>query len=824
MKLIQALPFIGRETFLQTMHKTLQNNQRVVLTGLSGVGKTAVAHEYVRRFAQQYQFVCWLDMATDETLLADLFDTLQALSLPTTMAQGIAGLFQTLQHYLAAQQDFLVVLDNPPSSFQVQNLSGQQQMKGHLLLITRSHRMLPNAPCLELTRMAEQDGTLLVLRRAELLAEHAALEQAEKEQHLAALELSRELRGWPIALSLAGGYIRETGCSVREYLLSFRDCPTQLHMAASSEDENQSEIAVACELSLKRLEQAHPATLELLQIASLLSPETLPAFLFEQESEQSPRSDEKELDAQKESMQSLLLSGLLTANEEMATLSMHPLVQDIVRQLFSLDKPQQQVERALLLFQRLLPSLTNESVSTRLRVAGHVRCLATLSESWSFFFDSAAEVFSWAAWLFWEQGLVGIAEPLLRRTLAIYEHTRGKTHPKVAAILGHLAMLNSLLKNYVEAEALSHRAIASKSAALGANHPDVLLALDQLGRIYAEQGKQHEARLCYEKALSVGERVGLRQHSAYNTARYDLALLHMEQARFDQAEQLLRRVCLVWGKTLSAQDPVLMEARFSLAEVSSRLKKWEQAETYYQQALPICEQLLGEEHPKTQSYLEKAALSSFHRGNFAEARHILQRVLKFRERTSGSRHPDLITCLNNLARIALAQEQIPEALALLERAQSISDDQAEPDGLIQAALLDTQGSIAEAQQQYEQAISLYQRALDLRQERLGNEHLDLVENLSSLATLYLAQKEFRDAEALLLQVLFIYQQAHKPEDLTMDPVLHSLAEIALEQQQLAQARMYLERLRAIRTLAWGKADPRTAEVAQKITELSLAQK
>jgi hypothetical protein len=51
------------------------------------------------------------------------------------MAQGIAGLFQTLQNYLSTQQDFLVILDNPPPSFQMHNLSEHLQMKGHLLLV-----------------------------------------------------------------------------------------------------------------------------------------------------------------------------------------------------------------------------------------------------------------------------------------------------------------------------------------------------------------------------------------------------------------------------------------------------------------------------------------------------------------------------------------------------------------------------------------------------------------------------------------------------------------------------------------------------------------
>ncbi len=815
-----ALAFIGRETFLQTMHTTLQHNQRVVLTGERGVGKTAVAREYVQRFAQDYQFVCWLNMATDETLLADLFATLSMLALPTNMAQGVVGLFQTLQNYLFTQQNFLVILDNPPLPFQIQNPPGQQQMAGHLLVITRSHKASPETPCLELTGLGARDGALLALRRAELLAAHATLDQAEEEQHLAALELARELRGWPIGLNLAGNYLRETGRSVRDYLLAFRDCPTRLHLSATSEDEDMAEVAVACELSLLHLQQAHPAVLEFLQVGALLLPESIPAPLFSQEAGSTPRSDGEESAAQREHIQTLLFSGLLTADQETATLSMHPLVQDCVRQFFALDRPQHQVEQALRLFQRMLPALTTETLPARLRVAGHIRHLSKLSENWSLFFDAAAEVFSWAAWLVWEQGLVSTAEPLLRRAFVIWEHTLGSAHPKVATVLGNLATLNGLLKNYAEAEALSHRAIASKSKALGANHPDVLLALDHLGHVYAAQGKQQEAKLCYEKALSIGERVGLRQHPAHSTVKYDLALLYIEQAQFKQAEPLLRQVCFVWGRSLDSRDPAIMAARFSLAEVSVQLKNWERAEECYQRALPLCEQLLGTEHPVTLEHLERSALVLLHRGNVAEAKPTLQRVLEVKERTLGSQHPAVATCLNSLAQVALAQEQISDALALLERAQNISANQPETDKLVLAGILDTLASVEVAQHHYEQAISTSQHALELRRQMLGEKHSDLVENLSTIATLYLAQEQPHQAEPLLLQALALYQNAQKPEDLILDPVLNSLAQIEMARQNVVKASMYLDRLRAIRELALGPTDPRTVEIIQKLAEIA----
>ncbi len=810
--------FIGREEFLQTLRATLLRDRKAVITGMSGVGKTALARAYARRFSQEYQLVCWLNMATDETFLADLHAALRAHSLPVNRAKGAAGLFQTFQDYLSTQKDFLLVLDNPPRSFQLQQSVGQRRMDGHLLVVTDSIDGSVRVPCLELTGLEAPEGALLVLRRAGLLDAHAQLEQADEEQRLAALELARELHGLPIALNLAAGYVRESGCGIRDYLFAFRDCAPRLRLPADSGGEDLSEIAVACELSLARLEQARSEALESLRMVALLLPEALPAALFLR----AAGSEENRPDWQQDA-QSLLTYGLITIDNESSALNMHPLVQELVRQFFALDRPLQQVEQALRRFQQLLPTLKTEEPPTRLRAAGHIRHLEQLSRPLDLFFSEAADVFYWAASILLEQGLVAIAEPLFRRTLAIWEHLLGSADPRAASVLYELSALHSLLKNYGEAEVLAQRAIASKSRALGVNHPDVMLALDHLGHIYAAQGKLQKARLCYEKAISLGDRVGLHRHSAYNTARYDLALLLVAQKQFEQAEQLLRKICLVWEHDLGPQSPSTMAARFSLAEVSTRLQNWKRAETCYRQALPVCERLLGEEHPMTLGHLEQAALVFLRRGDLAEAERGLRRVLEVRERTLGAWHPALASCLNGLARVALAKNQFPEAQALLERARGIYAAQAEPAALAQAEVLDTLAALEALQQHNEQARDAYQHALDLRRQILGEEDVDLIESLHNLAAFYLSREQPQQAEPLLLRALAIYQRAERPEDLLLDPVLTSLAEIELRRQHFARAKAYLERARAVREQALGRADPRTSEIAQKLAELARAQ-
>lgn len=825
----RATFFSGRDAFLQTLRETLLHSQVAAIAGPDGVGKTAVAREYVYRFSQEYQQVFWLNATTGGTFMADMLEIAQRLSLPIDITQGFTRAFQTLQGWLAKQTNFLLVLDGPAFRQMARSLPRGQQMSGHVLLIAHA----PDPPSaitrLDVDILDEREGALLVLRRAGLLPPDVRLEQAEEEQRIVAQELARELRGSPITLNLAGGYLNATSDSIGNYLQAYR---------SSLKEDEQDAQAVAYDLLLTHLEQTRPAALELLLACAFLSPDAIPARLFTQSA-----YAQQEQNAMEGAIQLLAACGLLGVERSMVYI--HPLLQATVRQSLTPGEQQQQVERLLSAFHQLLLSFEKESLAARVRVAGHIQQLAVLSEEWTLSFDEAAETFGWAGSLLWEQGLTRDAETLLRSALVTWERTRGIAQERIATMLFNLATLNCLLKNYRAAEAFSQRAILTVARALGANHHDVLLYLDNLGHIYAEQSKQQEARLCYEKAIAIGDRAGLQEHPHYISSAYDLAMSYIEDGLFYEAEPLLQIVCAAWDLPRDTRDPAIVGVWLRLAEVSVKLRYWRQAEECYQRVLQVYEQQTareqeeaanvpvqaspqpgrlkaGEEHPEILHIMEQLARVYFQQEKLAEAEAYLQRVLRARAPVLGVDHPDVAVCLNGLAMVRMGRGQFDEALALIERAQSIYEKR-EPEGLALADVLDNLVIIANVQERYEQAISIAQRSLDIRMRILGDDHMGLVENLSSLATLHLMVEQPNQAEPLLLHALTIYQNAEAPEDLVLDLVLTDLATITMERAQYWQAKMYLEQSCAIRTRVLGDGSPDLAEVLDRLASIAIAE-
>ncbi|MFI6291916.1 FxSxx-COOH system tetratricopeptide repeat protein [Nonomuraea sp. NPDC050790] len=78
--------FVGRETQLAMLRRRhLERAARpLVLYGPAGIGKTALAAEYARRFSRAYDYVWWIDAATPTTVHQGLTDFARALGVPVT--------------------------------------------------------------------------------------------------------------------------------------------------------------------------------------------------------------------------------------------------------------------------------------------------------------------------------------------------------------------------------------------------------------------------------------------------------------------------------------------------------------------------------------------------------------------------------------------------------------------------------------------------------------------------------------------------------------------------------------------------------------------
>ncbi len=219
--------FTGREDILTTLHNQLQTGKPAALTqpqainGLGGIGKTQTAVEYAYRHRDEYHPILWATAATRESLIADFVKIATLLNLPEQNAQKQDRAVAAVKHWLSSNKDWLLILDNADDLEMASDFL-PIEYTGHILLTTRAQFTGTIANGIDLEKMDLAEGTLLLLRRARVLAKDAQLDQVNSEERATAEAIVKVLDGLPLALDQAGAYIEETQCGLAGYLELYR--------------------------------------------------------------------------------------------------------------------------------------------------------------------------------------------------------------------------------------------------------------------------------------------------------------------------------------------------------------------------------------------------------------------------------------------------------------------------------------------------------------------------------------------------------------------------------------------------------------------------
>jgi tetratricopeptide (TPR) repeat protein len=360
--------------------------------------------------------------------------------------------------------------------------------------------------------------------------------------------------GLPLALDQAGAYIEETQCALSDFLSLLQTRPLALLAERNRHAEYPFSVTKTFTLAYEQLCREHRTAADLLTLCCFLAPEPIP--------EESIIRGAAYLDAPlskvmadswhyNEALRRVLDYALLQRNPEKQTLSMHPLVQMVLRH--HLDAPTRKywAHQALQLISGSLLSLP--------------------------------------------PGRWTIYEPLLPHAFAVFhclEEAQGTESwdeggaAEVAALQMRLAGYLATQGRYAQATALAQRSQHLYERYPTAMRPELTRSLLDLADFYAFQGKDNEAQTYYEHALAIQEPVLGPTHPEVTATRIGLALLLAKLGRFEEATSLLLPVATRQQK--ESTDPAFQGALMNyLANLLAKQERFEEAETHFQHALTL---------------------------------------------------------------------------------------------------------------------------------------------------------------------------------------------------------------------------------------------
>jgi tetratricopeptide (TPR) repeat protein len=542
-----------------------------------------------------------------------------------------------------------------------------------VLVTTRDASWEHETPLLDLDVLTPEEAVRFLLART-----------ATSDQPVAA-EAAATLGYLPLALEQAGAYVAETRIGLAAYLERLRRFPALALAKGRPRDRDPTDtVASTWQVSLERVRPVAGAV-ALLEVCAFLAPEDIPRDLFAQRLEQPVQlqelapvaADPFALDA---AVAALRRYGLVKADEQ--TLSVHRLLQQVVRDRLDPDTAANRIGLAVRLVAAALPRLEYREprlwpVSARLlphalAAAGHAEQHATEPDTTAMLLGRSGGYLMERA-RFWE------ARELFARALALTEAIYGPDHPETAGYLGRLGQMVGYLGDRALARQQLERALAIDQAAYGPDHPNIVVDLLRLGELLRNLEELALARQYVERALAIAEAGWGADHRRLAVIYLNLGRIFRRLKDLGAARQWYERALAGFETAWGADHAYVATALRGLGGVLHDQGDVAAARRHFERALAIFEVTQGPDHIDVGSVLADLGLVLRELGDLAAARQHLERALAIQEAIWGPDHPEVAYFVASLGLVLRDLGDLVAARRRLERALAIREAHLGPD-------------------------------------------------------------------------------------------------------------------------------------------------
>jgi tetratricopeptide (TPR) repeat protein len=642
---LRNLYFTGREAILARLHDAFKAGKTIqAINGMGGMGKTQLAIEYAYQYKSEYSTVLWTRADSLQSLITDFVAHARALDLPEKGEGDQQRAVNAVKRWLQTHARWLLILDNVDDLALIYDYLSSGN--GHILITTRSSATGPHIKGTELDKMSRDEGILFLLRRSKRIAEDNIFEPINSLERDAVEAIYELADGLPLALDQAAAYVEENQCTFSDYHRLY-----QSHRAALLQrrgifggKEYPHSVATTWSLSFAQVEQADQVAVDVLRLCAFLHPDAIPEeMLVAGAIGQDPglcsiAGDPIRLDA---AIGTLRRYSLVRRNAETKMLTIHRLLQAVLRDVMTKETEQDWAERTVRLVSQAFPDEASSTWQQCERYLPHALTCVELIEQWEMQSREAALLLSKTAYYLYERGQYVEAMSLCQHALTIRERLLGQDHPDVATSLNDLAVLYIALHKYEQVEPLCLRALAIQERALGLDHPDVAVTLNDLAMLYYLEGRNDQIEPLYLRALSIFEQVRGPLHSHTATALNNLAKLYVAQEKYVEAEVLMRRALHIREQVYGYKHPDVANSLHTLALLFVARGKLPEAESFFQNALAMREKALGPDHRSLGETLIDMAHLLSSQSRYAEAESCYRRALAIFEYIWEPGHPKL---------------------------------------------------------------------------------------------------------------------------------------------------------------------------------------
>ncbi|MFC7262446.1 FxSxx-COOH system tetratricopeptide repeat protein [Streptomyces lutosisoli] len=660
--------FTGREPLLNDAYHLLQGAESgagvVTLHGMSGVGKTQLAAEYVYRFGSEYDVVWWVNAEKRVTYRRRLAELAPQLGLSTGAEYGER--LRAVRDSLRRGDPYarwLLILDGADEPDQIYDLVPTGP--GHVLITSRNPEWSEhNSKLLEVPVYDRDESVAFIRRRAPRLSEPEADQLAEALEDL------------PLLLDQTAGWLNDSDLSVQEYIALLEGGIDQDVVKISA--DFPVAFQTAWSILLNKLRDTVPESVDLLRLCTFFAPGFIPVRLLK----------EMPHDELPEQIAGLLNDPLLwnkainqlrqysvvrlesheTATDEITSsgesLYLHRMVHQIVRK----DMPDEDRAEFIEVVRRALAAADpRRPTDTRLwtgyaEIVPHLKHADVLQSK-----DPAVQslVFNCLRYMY-ISGEYRAGIKLGERALKAWRKLLGENHPRIWELTHHYANLLRAVGDYQRTETIERAAVDHLREQRGEHDLDYSRAVGGLAADLRGLARYDEALELSQQLLVTYRGLLGEQDSRTQGAQNNLAVSLRLLGRYGEALNADRQTMEARRLLLRARHPWTLNSENSYATDLRLLGRYTEATSIQTKNVRENRIVMGEDRPQTLDAEHNLALCRYRTGDRAAAGPMLARVLERCERVLGEADPQTLRFATSTSCFAREHGDIDQARELGE--------------------------------------------------------------------------------------------------------------------------------------------------------------
>lgn len=602
--------FTGREELLGVMRARLEGEpwQPLVLHGLSGVGKTSLAVEYVYREWERYDVIWWIVAEQVSQARSALVTLGERRDWPVSqdMRQTVVSMLARLE---SADFRWLIVFDNAAGPGEIAELL--PAARGAVIITTRDADWLDRGRAISVDVLPREDSVDLLRARGGI-----SFDEADR--------LAERLGDLPLALEQAAAMRAATKISVAEYLRRL-DQRATLVLDQGRPSDYPETVASAFAVTYTQVRRESAGAAQLLALLSCLSAEPVSLTLLRAADEGDippPLGRLLGQDAQlQDAVRLLRRFGLITAIDDGQRVQVHRLVQLIVRDSLTAVEHDQAYRNARRLLVAANPGRPDETITWEMhaQIGPHIGPARLVEDD-----DSAVRQ-------------------------VVLDHAR------------YLYVLGDF-------DASLRLSEAARAAWAGPNDvwadEQTFACLDRLANALVGLGRYQEAARLAEQAwlrLSENERFGATHHRTARAAS-TMAVIRRILGQYADALKLEHYRVNFYERRGDPDLPELINAKSNLAVSLRAIGDYAQAREIDESLVAIRSRIDGESHYRTLFAISNLARDLLGLGEYAEALRLQEFGLPGLRARLNTRHPSVILARRTVALGLRKTGQVAEAL------------------------------------------------------------------------------------------------------------------------------------------------------------------